>query len=193
MLKQIKWLLLSLILTCVLSGCIPVALVVGATAGGAIIYDRRSAQTILEDREISNKVIARVHHDPVLQETSHIGVATFNHVVLLVGQALTPDLSQRAYQYAVNVSNVKRVYNQIEITPLLPIIDRSKDAWLTSRVKTMMIAAKDLNSSQIKVISENRVVYLMGVVSPKQAKLATDVARNVRGVRKVVQVFEYEQ
>ena len=176
-----------------LSGCIPIIIAaVGATAGGAIIYDKRSSEVILEDQEISNKAIGRLNADPNLKDVARVSVSTFNHVVLMVGQAQSEELRQRAYEDVRGVPQVKRVYNQVQISPMLTTWDQSKDAWITSKVKSAMLAKPGLSSSQIKVVTENKIVYLMGLVTPKQAKLATEAARNVSGVEKVVQVFEYE-
>ena len=73
------------------------------------------------------------------------------------------------------------------------MIQRNNDAWLTTKTKTAMLAAKGLHSAQIKVVTENSVVYLMGLVNHQQANLATSVARRVSGVRKVIRVFQYER
>ena len=176
-----------------LVGCIPVMIAtVGATAGGAIIYDKRSTKVILQDQEISNEALAILNADPQLAGTSRVDVAAFNHVVLMVGQTPSQELRERAYEDISQVKNIKRIYNQIEISPVLTTMDRSQDAWITSKVKTAMLAKPGLSSSQIKVVTEDKVVYLMGLVTPNQARLATDAARNVSGVRRVVQVFEYE-
>lgn len=181
------------ILLLLLSGCIPVILVaVGATAGGAIIYDKRSSEVILQDQDISNKALSRLNMDAELKGSARIAIATFNRVVLMVGQAESSSLRQRAEDDVREVPGIKRIYNQVSLSVALTTWDRSEDAWVTSKVKTAMLAKRGLSSSQIKVVTENKVVYLMGIVTPGQAKLATEVARNVRDVKKVVQVFEYE-
>lgn len=192
---KIKRSLLSimLVLTLTLSGCIPVILVaVGATAGGAIIYDKRSTATIMTDVDIANRALAKINQDPQLKGKVKVGISVFNHLVLMVGQAQTEELKQRAYEDVSEVDHITRIYNQIEVSKILTFKDRSADSWITSKVKTAMLATKGLSSSQIKVVTENKVVYLMGIVSSKQAELATSAARKVTDVRKVVQVFEYE-
>lgn len=177
-----------------LTGCIPALIAtVGATAGGAIIYDKRSTEVMLNDVDTTNKALAILNSDPELRGRARIDVSTFNHIVLLVGQAQTEEIKRRAYEDVSDVSNVKRIYNQIEIRENLTFRDQSEDSWITSKVKTAMLTTKGLSSSQIKVITENKVVYLMGMVSPNQAELATQAARQIGGVRKVVQVFEYEK
>lgn len=189
--KTIKCVIPFLILF--LAGCIPIIIAaVGATAGGAIVYDKRSTKVILQDQDITNRALATLNTDADLKGHARVSISTFNHVVLMVGQAESEELRDRAYNEVYRVPGVKRVYNQVEISPILTTWDQSKDAWITSKVKTAMLAKPGLNSSQIKVVTENKVIYLMGLVTPNQANLATEVARNVEGVRKVVQVFEYE-
>jgi len=190
---MLKKLSLLLILLLCLSACVPVLIAtVGATVGGAIIYDKRSTQAMLEDQQIANRASAALNSDPQLKDNARISVAVFNKVVLMIGQAKSTAARQRAYQDVRSVSEVKRVYNQVVISDQLSLMDASKDTWITSKVKTAMLMKKGLHSSQIKVVTENKVVYLMGVVTPKQAQLATDAARQVDGVQRVVQVFENE-
>ena len=190
---MLKKLSLLLILLLCLSACVPVLIAtVGATVGGAIIYDKRSTQAMLEDQQIANRASAALNSDPQLKDNARISVAVFNKVVLMIGQAKSTAARQRAYQDVRSVSQVKRVYNQVVISDQLSLMDASKDTWITSKVKTAMLMKKGLHSSQIKVVTENKVVYLMGVVTPKQAQLATDAARQVDGVQRVVQVFENE-
>lgn len=174
-----------------LTGCIPAAFVVGATAGGAIVYDKRTVKTMTQDQEVNLKAITRLNEDPQLKNT-HISVAVFNHIVLLVGQAPAPDQSQRAYDIVSGIPHVKRVYNQITVESPTSASHRAKDTWITTKAKTMMLAEKGLNSTQIKVITENNVVYLMGLVTRNQGNLAALVASKVAGVQKVVKLFEYQ-
>ncbi|HLB56112.1 MAG TPA: BON domain-containing protein [Coxiellaceae bacterium] len=180
-----------ILITC-LSGCIPAALVVGATAGGAIIYDKRSMKTIAQDQEAGEKAGALINASPELKG-SHIAIATFDHILLLVGQ--TPTESQRdlAYQLVSNVKNVSRVYNEITVQPPTSSWQRTHDAWITTKIKTEMLTEQGLHSTQIKVVTEDGVVYLMGVLSPRQVNLATNIARRADGVKKVVKVFENPQ
>lgn len=187
-----KFLVFGLLFS-MLAGCIPVILVaVGATAGGAIIYDKRKTEVILQDREITNHALQLINQDPALKDVARIDVATFNHVVLLVGQAQNEGIKNRVYQDISKIPQVRRIFNQIEIVDVISFWDRSVDAWITSEVKSLMLATRSLNSTQIKVVTENRVVYLMGIVTPRQEKLATEAAQKAKGVHKVVQAFEYE-
>lgn len=172
-----------------LSGCIPAALVVGATAGGAVIYDKRSVKTMSEDQNANGDANAALNAAPELKGT-HIATAMFDHVLLLVGQTPTEQQRDLAYQLVSNVKNVSRVYNEITIQNPTSDWQRSHDAWITTKIKSEMLATPGLHSTQIKVVTENSVVYLMGILSPRQSDLAVNIARRADGVKKVVKVFE---
>ena len=166
-------------------------MVVGATAGGAVVYDKRSFKAINEDRHATEIAQTLIDHSKTLKGRSHISVATFNHIMLMIGQAQTPELRDYAYKLVSNVKHVQRIYNEVIIAGSTSLIQRANDAWITTKEKASMLAAKGLNSTQIKVVTESSVVYLMGLVSREQGKLAANVARRVPGVRKVVKVFQY--
>lgn len=182
--------LLTFILS--LSSCIPAAIVVGATAGGAIIYDHRSMSTMVQDRDSAQIAMNRISASPQLQGT-HIVVATFDHIMLLVGQTPTDEQRQTAYQLVSNIRNISRVYNEITVQNPTSTWRRSHDTWITTKLKTEMMAQSGLHSTQIKVVTEDGVVYLMGVLTQRQRDLAVSVARRADGVRKVVEVFENPQ
>lgn len=177
--------------TLLLSACLPAAFVVGATAGGAIITDRRDIGTIFQDKKITCKALLQLNSEPLLKGRSHITVATFNRVVLLVGEVETLELQKQAYELIKAIPHIRRINNEIVVDSPLTTSESSNDTWITTKVKTAMLAEKGLRSTQIKVITEDCVVYLMGVVSHEQADIAINVARQVNGVRKVVTIFEY--
>lgn len=193
---RVNWSIIisSIISLSLLSGCLPAAFIAGATLGGAVVYDKRDTSAMLDDNGIGKQVKYKIDKDfEFKQFHSRVKIAVFNQVVLLVGEVPNDQLRQRAYALAMSVKNVKRVYNQLEVSGEISLMQQSNDAWITSKVRSMMLAAKGLHSTQIKVITENKVVYLMGIVTRKQAELASDAARHVTGVSKVVEVFEYEE
>lgn len=173
-----------------LQGCVAV-FVAGAAAGGAVVYDRRNLKTIKSDQQIRHDVNTRIQHDPQFSNT-HIVVAVFNHDILLTGEA--PLASQRvtAEKIARAEPGVNRVYNEIAVSSPTSMMTQSSDTWITTKVKTELVATKNLRSGSIKVITENGVVYLMGIVRETQAELAVNTARRIAGVQRVVKVFQYK-
>jgi osmotically-inducible protein OsmY len=173
-----------------LQSCFVAGAAVGA-AGIAMVYDHRSIEHTMEDTTIANKIVARLSANKTLWAESHIEVTTFNHVVLLTGQTPKADWRQTAGDIAKSVNDVDKVYNQITIEGPTSSLTRTSDSWITTKIRAQMLANQDLKSSSIKVITENGIVYLMGIVSRSQADLAVDIARKVAGVQRVIKVFIY--
>ncbi len=184
-----KKLLLPIVTCLLLQGC-AAAFVAGAATGGMMVYDRRDLATRMTDTSIRNRVVTKLSRDPEFK-TSHIEVAVHNHAVLLVGQTPEESLRKRAEDTVNTLKNVERVYNEIQIRGPASLVSRSGDAWITAKVKTKMLGAKDLASGEMKVVTEDGTVYLLGKVTREQAELATNVTRRVAGVQRVVKVFEY--
>jgi osmotically-inducible protein OsmY len=170
-----------------LSGCL---LGVVAAATGLVVYDRRSMVMIERDARIFHLIHTEIVRDPKFQD-SHIGVTSFNQAVLLVGQTPQASLRVLAEKIAQKTPKVRRIYNEITIEAPISLADRSKDTWITGEVRTKLLRKKDLESGSIRVVTDNAVVYVMGIATREQAVLAVDVARQVKGVRKVVKVFQY--
>lgn len=176
------------LISVLLSGC--VAAVVAGAAAGLIVYDRRSVTTLEADARIFHIVHTDLVRDRRLGN-SRILVTSFNRVVLLVGQTPAASLKVLAEKIAQNTPGVVRVYNEISINYPIPISQRTNDSWITSQVRSRMLTTKGLESGSIRIITENSVVYLMGIATHEQANIAVNVARHVNGVSKVVKVFQY--
>lgn len=175
-----------------LQGCIGVAVVgAGAAASGMVINDRRSLQTISDDQQIEFTASNQVKSNPQLAANSHVVIASFDHIALLIGEVPNEEVREQVESLVASLPKVSRVYNQLRIAPPATPMQISKDTWITTKVKTEMLAARGLNSGQIKVETENGNVYLMGIVTHQQADIAVDVARQVSGVQRVVKLFEY--
>lgn len=183
---------ISLILLCnILAGCVG-AFIAGAAAGGLIVYDRRSIAMTATDTRIRHNVIKALKEDGSFAN-SHIVVSSFHQMVLLAGQTPLASLRAQAERVTNSVPDIKKIYNEIEISSPSSNMTRSSDTWVTTKVKSKMLATKGLHSGEIKVVTENGVVFLMGIVTKEQSDLAVDVARRVSGVQKIVKVFRYKR
>lgn len=189
--RSLITLLGCLLASLILTACAPTAVVVGSVATTSVIYDKRTTKTVFSDRKITQTATNLIASDPELKGRSNIDIATFNHVVLLVGQAQTPELKDRAYQIVSSVPGISRVYNEIAIAGATSHLQHTNDVWLTSKVKTALIAHAGLKSNEFKVVTENNVVYLMGLTGHEEGEKITSIARRVGGVTKVVTVFQY--
>lgn len=159
------------------------------------ITDNRGTRTIgskIDDSLIETKAavnIAKAHPD--LDAASHIVVASYNGVVLLAGQTPRSELKQMAEQAAGSAQRVKRVHNELQVLQPSSALARSNDSWLTTKIKAQMLADNSIPGSRIKVITENGIVYLLGLVTRQEGNRATSLVQGVSGVQRIVKLFEY--
>jgi len=170
-----------------LSGCAPLV-VGGAVMTGVVAVDRRTAGTQIEDEGIELKVASAINKE--LGERVHLNVTSYNRRTLLTGEVRSEADRARATLLAQSQENVKDVVNDLLVGAPSSLTQRTKDTVITGQVKAAFLDAKDLQSNAVKVITERGVVYLMGRVTTREAQRATDIARGIGGVAKVVRVFE---
>ncbi|WP_132607688.1 BON domain-containing protein, partial [Pseudomonas aeruginosa] len=115
----------------------------------------------------------------------------YNGIVLIAGQTPRADLKSKAEQAARTVQKVKNVHNELQVTSPSSLLARNNDAWITTKLKTQMLSDPNVPSSRIKVVTENGIVYMMGLVNQQEAAQAVRVAQGVDGVQKIVKLFEY--
>ena len=171
-----------------LSGC--VALVGGGAAvAGMSAVDRRTTGTQVEDQGIELRAGNRIGE--VMGDKARASVTSYNRMVLLTGQAGNATDKATIEKLVREQATVRQVYNEIEVAPFTATLgQRSQDSLITTKVKASLVNAKDISSSAIKVVTENNVVYLMGIVTPRESKRAAEIARGVNDVTKVVRLFE---
>jgi osmotically-inducible protein OsmY len=170
-----------------MQGCIAL-LGVGAVAGGMSLNDRRTGGTQIEDESIELKSGGRLRE--AIGEAGHVNVTSYNRIVLLSGE-VPSDADKAAAEKAVaGIEGVTNVVNELEVGANSTIGTRSSDTVITTRVKSALIDAKDVQASAIKVVTERGIVYLMGRVTEREATRASEVARAQPSVLKVVRVFE---
>jgi osmotically-inducible protein OsmY len=181
---------LALSSTVLLQGC--VAMVAGGAATGvAVAHDHRSAGAIVDDQGIEIKAYSTLKSDREIYKQAHVSVTSYNGIVLVTGEAPTEALRKRIGELVSKVDKVRRVHNEVALAAPSSMVARSNDTYLTSKVKTRMIGTKGFDSTRVKVVTEGGVVYLMGLVTRKEADIATDIARQTDGVQRVVKIFEY--
>jgi osmotically-inducible protein OsmY len=173
-----------------LEGCAPVVIAGGATAAVAAA-DSRSIGTQLDDENIELTARRKLNDDDRLGDDVHVGITSFNGTVLLTGQARTAEQRDIVISLVRSIAGVKRVVSEIDVAEPTAFATRVHDSWITGQVKSRMLNTENLKATRIKVVTENAVVYLMGLVSHAQADLATDAARHVSDVKRVVRMFEY--
>lgn len=185
---------LALAATTVLSGCAAFA-VGGATAAGAsLAYDRRTSNAVLADESIEMKAVYHLSQDDAIRAGVHVNITAYNGQVLVTGEAPDASLGNKVIEVIRNLPDVKLVYNRLTIAEPSSLQSRSNDTLITAKVKTALFEIRDLpgfGPMQVKVVTEEATVYLMGLVYPKEADAAAEKARRVNDVKRVVKLFEY--
>jgi len=186
-----RWVAVGLLLASavLLQACAEALIVGGVAAGVVLAADRRQAEVMFSDQRIEFSASSKV--DDALKGQGHVNVTSYNYTVLLTGEVPTAQAKADAEKAITQVPNVKTVVNELQIAGTSSAASRSNDAYITSKVKSNFLGNGKFKATDIKVITEASVVYLLGLVTREEADAATEVARGTGGVQKVVRVFEY--
>ncbi len=192
--KTITLILCGVIASATLSGCTAVVLGAGAAAGGAsqVSGDRRTFGTMVDDSAIESVAKDEIEMiDEIGFDSSNIGTTSINGVLLVHGQTKSTIIQKNLEKTCLKIKGVKKVYNAVTLSDNVSFGQSSKDSWITTKIKTKLIGESNLSSNSIKVVTENSIVYLMGVVTKTDGSKAANIAANTDGVQKVVTLYEY--
>ena len=180
----------TLILLATLQGC-AVATVVAITAGATMATDRRTLSKQIDDQGIEFIAHNEIAKQKALSDNTNLHIVSVNGSVLIVGQAPNTYLRDLAVKTVTAVKDVQQIHNQIRISSNTSITTQTNDIWLTSKVKSALFASDNVNAKDIKVVTENGEVFLLGLVNKAEADEAVNITRNISGVSRVFKVFEY--
>ncbi|WP_017443757.1 BON domain-containing protein [Gayadomonas joobiniege] len=188
--QKSKLLLLVTLLVPILNGC-AVALFGGAAATTAMVAnDRRSLGAQIEDHEIEKNIEDWLAEDESIKGKYDVTIISFNRNVLLVGQADSVEVRNKILTAATRYPNFRDIFNEIRVSQKISAAQQTQDTWLTTKIKSRMLADKELDGHQVKVVTENGEVFLMGLLNEHEKKIALTIARNIDGVKNVVNVIE---
>ncbi|HHB1592155.1 TPA: BON domain-containing protein [Vibrio campbellii] len=182
----------SLVILCAalsMSGCAGL-FIAGAATTANIVTDTRTTKEIWQDNNIEFEVAAIGNKAP-FKGKARVVASSYNGTVVLMGQAPTQDLINEFENKAREMKGVKNIHNQIKQKEPLSVTQISNDSWITTKVKSALLTDSELNGVKVKVITEDSDVFLFGYVTPEQSERATEIARNISGVKQVVKGFQY--
>lgn len=174
-----------------LSGC---ATILSATSGPEQIDEAPGTRTFgsyIEDESIETKVLANLYNADIGYKEGNISVVSYNGIVLIVGQVKSQALLEGATTIAQKVRAVRKVHNELTVAGPVSYMASVNDSWLTTKIKNQMLFTTDFPSGRAKVVTENGTVYLMGLLTHKEAKDAVAITRLIYGVQKIVKIVEY--
>ena len=202
--KLTHGILALLIATNLLYGCAPVV-IGGAVAGtAAVATSRRSPGSVVDDETIEVKARLAIIENKELNRQVHVEITSYDGFVLLTGEAPSEQLRTEVEDLVKKVPElenlsretptVSRVHNEMTIAAPSSFMTRASDSLVTAKVKIDLLRITDIegfNGTRVKVVTENGTVYLMGLLTHKEADAVTEKARQVGGVQRVVKLFEY--
>ncbi len=151
----------------------------------------RTPGEFIDDEFIENVAKRKIRNADERLKSAHLVVVSYNGIVLLAGQVESEELRQKAQTATDQVKKVRKVHNELTVGGPTSWLARSNDSWLTTKVKTKLIASRTVSADRIKVVTENGVVYLMGIIPRDEADRAVEITRNTFGIQKIVKVFDY--
>lgn len=182
----------SLVILCAalsMSGCAGL-FIAGAATTANLVTDTRTTKEIWQDNNIEFEVAAIGNKAP-FKGKARVVASSYNGTVVLMGQAPTQDLINEFESKAREVNGVKNIHNQIKQKEPLSVTQISNDSWITTKVKSALLTDSELNGVKVKVITEDSDVFLFGYVTPEQSERATEITRNISGVKQVIKGFQY--
>ena len=190
---RIRSLLAAAIVACaaLATGC--VATMIGAATVTTIdvVNERRTLGSYIDDGAIELSIRQHILRNKTLRQQTHLNATSMNGVVLVTGEARNVQVKSQLLEYIQQLEGVRQVVDQSEIAGKTGMMSRTNDTWLTAKVKTRLYANTGIDANRVKVTTERGTVYLMGLVTHGEAERATELARHIDGVVRVVKVFEY--
>lgn len=182
--KTIIHIYLILLLCALLASCTNVVI-----SGAQAVYNHKSIENSVNDTVIAFKANHVINH-PRFKDTN-ISIAVINKEVLLSGEVNEPWQKSRASELIGKIDGVDHVYNYLAISGPASSLSHVADSWLTAKVKSKIIASREIDATRVKIVTERGTVYLMGIMTPEEAETATDIAKTTDGVTSVVSLVSY--
>jgi len=162
--------------------------------GLSYLHDRRDSFAIATDERIEDSAIIELHQIEGVKEHAHFNITSYNAKVLVTGEAETEEIREKIISNIRVISGVKLVHNELVVAPVSSVQSRSEDSLLTIKVKDALAGVENMpgfDATRVKVVTENKVVYLMGIVHEEEGMVAAKTVQQIDGVKKIVAVFEY--
>jgi len=172
-----------------LQGCAGGLIVIAGTAV-AVTSDERSISTQLSDDRLSLAALDKINELDINKHNIRINLITNNGYLLVIGQVADETLKEQIETKLNTLKEVKEIYNQLRIAKPIGFAQQSRDSWITTKAKSQLTADENINSFQVKVVTEDGELFLIGRIDAKTADAATNIARKISGVKHVKRVFQ---
>ncbi len=170
-----------------LSACAPVVIGAAAGAGAAVAVSQGSDYENTPTDARIRAEIDRLWREESTSLYSEVNLQVQESRVLLSGRVAEPEARVTAVRLAWQAEGVAEVINEIGISDSSSLADTAQDEWITTQLRTQLLADGDIASTNYSVETVNGEVYMIGVAQD-QAELnrALTHARNIAYVRRVL-------
>lgn len=171
-----------------LEGCVPAAILTGTAVSVLSAHDRRLTGIQLDDETAEWKGSNRLPAH--LKESSHVNFTAYNRILLISGEVPDATARLRIGKMAQGIEGIRQVHNELQLAPPASLGSRSNDAYISSKFKARLLESGEVSANHIKPLTERGTLFLMGIVSEREARAAIAMARTTDGVQKVVNLME---
>nr|WP_163502798.1 BON domain-containing protein [Halomonas socia] len=171
-------------LSLVLSGC-------AQMSAGPEDHGSRTFGSQVEDQGIESRISGNLSREDARFNDARVNVDSYNGIVLLTGQVPSEELRDKAQEVATGTRNVRRVHNELAVAANVPLAQRTTDTWITTRVRSTLIADERIDARRVRAITENSSVYLMGIATREETDRIVNAVSGISGVQRIVKAFEY--
>jgi len=163
-------------------------LLIGVMAGCTPVKPPATG-SVFEDERLEKEALSRVTSRHL--GNAHVNVAGMDRRLLLTGEV--PDQAARSEveKLVSGIPNVRGVSNELVVGDIIGLSARTSDSVIASDVKFRFLKDATFPASQVKIVTEDGTVFLMGSVHRAEGAAAAELARTVKGVKRVVLVFDY--
>ncbi|MGZ8947020.1 MAG: BON domain-containing protein, partial [Methylococcaceae bacterium] len=160
----------------------------------SLLQDRRTREAILIDKDIEIEAYSELNSEDDLLNQCHFTITAYNGAVLITGEAPNEGLRKKIVSIVQVAPNVKLIHDNLMIAAPSDANSRANDELITDTAKTALNQIRtipDFDPAMVKVITENGIVYLMGLVHRDEGTVVINVTRLQPGIRQIITVFEY--
>ncbi len=102
----------------------------------------------LDDENIETKAVVNIHAADEAFDEAHIIVVSYNGYVLLAGQVQTEALKAKATEVVRKVRDVRRIYNELDVSAPSSAMSRTSDTWITTKVKSWLLGSSEIEAGR---------------------------------------------
>ena len=154
-------------------------------------YGKRTTGAFVDDQLIETKAKVNLKKNDERFKLAQVTINSFNGVVLLTGNVADSDMRAIATTTVSKIRKVRRVNNELNVSPPRSTSAKLADTWLSRKVKNRFLFSKEVDSNRVKVVVNDGVIFLMGLVSHEEADNIVEATKKSYGLQKIVRVFEY--